>query len=554
MISGSEIRVEGKKLDPKIGEKLVEARIQENLRLPDSCLLRFSDPGLENVDSFPIQIGSNIEVLLASIDATALTSVFKGMVVSLEPEFGNGGTTLGLRAYDGSHLLHQTKKAQTFQNMTAADIARKVAQKGRIEIGTIDDGGPAHDFVQQNNETDWEFLWRLAGRIDFEVLVIDRKLYFRKAGPPAGTQEITLTWGDNLIGFKPRVTSVQQVDKVTVRARNPASKDPFEATEDVQEPVSQIGIKRSDAASALKGGTMVVADRPVHSQQEAQDLAKSYANHVGSAYLEAEGSCKGNPLIKAGSKVKIEGVGAKFGGTYVVSSCVQLFQGSHGYKTLFSTAGRSSRSLVDLMTPKGKRGWGNSVVIGIVTNNDDPDKLGRVRISYPALGDGTEGWWARIATPNAGSSRGLLMMPQVGDEVVVGFEHDDVHHPYVLGSIYNGTAVPGDDLVLKDGSFSLQSDHKVNVNAKEEISIKSDKDISINSNQDFTLQTTGKVSESPQGDYTVEANGNVSIKCGPMATLSIEGGSQLTIKCGAASISMTTMGSVSVSGVSISLG
>ena len=91
--------------------------------------------------------------------------------------------------------------------------------------------------------------------------------------------------------------------------------------------------------------------------------------------------------------------------------------------------GRSARSLVDLMTPKGKRGWGNSVVIGIVTNNNDPDKLGRVRVKYPALGDDTEGWWARIAAPRRGRRRGLLMMPQVGDEVVIGFEHDDVHQP-----------------------------------------------------------------------------------------------------------------------------
>ncbi|HEY4348499.1 MAG TPA: VgrG-related protein [Gaiellaceae bacterium] len=546
MIAGSEVRVGGKAIDPKIGEKLVEARIQENLRLPDACLLRFSDPGLENVDTFPLQIGSEIEVLLAGIEATSLTSVFKGMVVSLEPEFGASGTILGVRAYDGSHTLHQTKKAETYQNMTAADIARKVAKNGGIDVGTIDDAGPAHDFVQQNNETDWEFLWRLAGRIDFEVLVVDHKLIFRKAGPPAGTQDITLKWGDNLISFKPRVTAVQQVDKVTVRARNPASKQPFEATENVTEPASQIGISRSSAASSLKGGTMVVADRPVLSQEEAQDLAKSYANHVGSAYLEAEGSCKGNPLIKAGSKVKIDGVGTKFGGTYVVSSCVQLFQGSHGYKTLFSTAGRSSRSLVDLMTPKGKRGWGNSVVIGMVTNNDDPDKLGRVRVSYPALGSGTEGWWARVTAPNAGAARGLMMMPQVGDEVVIGFEHDDVHKPYVLGSVWNGPAQPGDDLVLKDGSFSLQSDQKVNIHAKDAISIKSDKD--------FTLETTGKVEQKPQGDFTVEAGGNISIKCGPAATLTIEGGTQLTIKCGMAKIDMSKTGTVQVSGTSIMLG
>ncbi len=186
---------------------------------------------------------------LAGTDATSLTSVFKGMIASLEPEFGQG-TTLGFRAYDGSHLLHQTKRAATYQNMTAADIARKVGQRAGVDEGTIDSAGPAHDFVQQNNETDWEFLWRLAQRIDFEVLVIDHKLYFRKAGPPAGTQDITLKWGDNLISFRPRVTGVQQVDQVTVRARNPARSQPFEATASVSQPVSH---DRDQALRRLRG-------------------------------------------------------------------------------------------------------------------------------------------------------------------------------------------------------------------------------------------------------------------------------------------------------------
>jgi phage protein D len=542
-VSGAEIRVDGQKLDDRYGQQLVEIRLQENLRLPDACLLRFTDPNLETIDAFPIKIGSQIEVLLAGNDDTSLTSVFKGMITSLEPEFAQG-TTLGFRAYDGSHLLHQTKRAATYQNMTAADIARKVGQRAGVDEGTIDSAGPAHDFVQQNNETDWEFLWRLAQRIDFEVLVLDHKLYFRKAGSPAGTQDITLKWGDNLISFKPRVTGVQQVDQVTVRARNPARSQPFEATASVSQPVSTIGIKRSDAAGALKGGTMVVADRPVLSQDEADQLAKSYAAHLGAGYLEAEGVAKGNPNIKAGSKVKIDGVGSSFGGTYVVSSCTHLFQGTHGYRTVFTTSGRSARSLVDLMTPKGKRGWGNSVVVGIVTNNNDPEKLGRVRVKYPALGDDTEGWWARVTGPNAGDSRGLMMMPQVGDEVVIGFEHDDVHRPYVLGSLWNGQAKPGDDLAVLDGSFSLQSDQKVQIHAKDAITIKSDKD--------FTLETTGKVDQKPQGDMTVDGSQSVTIKGG--TSISIEGTTNLELKCGTAKISLSAAGTISISGTQISLG
>jgi phage protein D len=550
-VSGAEVRVGGQKLDDKIGQTLAEARIQENLRLPDACLLRFSDPGLKNIDTFPLKIGSEIEVLLSAVEGTSLSSIFKGVIVSLEPEFDKG-TTLGFRAYDGSHTLNQTKRADTYQNMTAGDIARKVGQRAGVDEGTIESAGPAYDFIQQNNETDWEFLWKLAQRIDFEVLVIDHKLYFRKAGPPAGTQDITVKWPDQLISFRPRVTGVQQVDQVTVRARDISRNQPFEATESVPQPVSTIGIKRSDAAAAVKGGTLVVADRPVTSQQEAEDLAKAYANHLAAGYLEAEGVAKGNPGIKAGSKIKIDGVGTSFGGTYVVSSCTHVYQGTHGYKTVFSIAGRSARSLVDLMTPKGKRGWGNSVVLGTVTNNNDPEKLGRVRVSYPALGQDAESSWARVAGPNAGQARGLLMVPQVGDEVVVGFEHDDVHQPYVLGSLWNGTAKPGDDLAILDGSFSLQSDKQIQMHAKDVIVIKSDKDLTIETQGKVEQKSQSDMSLKPSGSMTIDGSQTVTIKGG--TSISIEGTTQLEIKCGTAKISMDAMGMLSISGTQISLG
>src|SRR5207247_904377 len=146
VISGAELRVDGEPLDQKVHERLLEARLQDNLRLPDSLLIRIADPGLENVDTLPLEIGSEVELLLAAIDATSLTSVFKGQITALEPEFTGSGTVLATRAYDGSQLLHQTKRTQTFQNMTAGDIAKKVAQKAGVDVGTIESSGPAHDF------------------------------------------------------------------------------------------------------------------------------------------------------------------------------------------------------------------------------------------------------------------------------------------------------------------------------------------------------------------------------------------------------------------------
>ena len=82
------------------------------------------------------------------------------------------------------------------------------------------------------------------------------------------------------------------------------------------------------------------------------------------------------------------------------------------------------------------------VVIGVVTNNQDPDKLGRVKVSFPWLDDQDESNWARIATTMAGNNRGTFFLPEVDDEVLVAFEHGNVGKPYVIGALWNGVDAP----------------------------------------------------------------------------------------------------------------
>jgi uncharacterized protein involved in type VI secretion and phage assembly len=85
------------------------------------------------------------------------------------------------------------------------------------------------------------------------------------------------------------------------------------------------------------------------------------------------------------------------------------------------------------------------VVIGVVTNNRDPDKMHRVKVRYPWLSEDDESHWARVATPMAGGGRGLYLLPEVDDEVLVAFEHGSANHPYVIGSLWNGRDAPPED-------------------------------------------------------------------------------------------------------------
>jgi phage protein D len=525
MIAGVQVLIGGTELDDALAANLTEVRIDDNLTLPDAFRIHLADPGLQAIDDDPLPLGADIEIKLAAPDGATLVSVLKGQIAAVEPEFNASGAVIVARGFDRSHSLNRTQETQTYQNMTADDIARKVASRAGLDQGQIDSAGEAYDFVQQNNETDWQFLWRLARRIDFEVVVSGSELCFRQAGSGDG-DPVALTWGDNLQVFRPRVTGIQQVDEVVVRAWDPSTKDVIESKAQAGSLGVDIGVERSDVASSLGGGTVTLTDRPAMTTEEASALARSVVARIANGYVEAEGTARGNPALRAGGRIKVSGVGSRFGGTYTLSATTHIYRGGRGYETQFTVGGRSTRSLLDLMTPAAVRHWGNSLVVGVVSQNDDPDGLGRVRVTYPSLGDDTEGWWARVVAPAAGDSRGLLMMPVVGDEVVVGFEQDDVRRPYILGSVWNGKAKPGADLVHTDGSFALRSDEQIWMSAGDKITVKGEKDAEVDTEGKFTVQATG--------DVTIQSNGSLTIK--------------------ASSIKLEADGQVKISGSGISLG
>ncbi len=93
------------------------------------------------------------------------------------------------------------------------------------------------------------------------------------------------------------------------------------------------------------------------------------------------------------------------------------------------------RAMLTTYDPEGKC---YGVVVGIVTNNQDPDNMHRVKVRFPWLSQDDESNWARVANPMAGNGRGVYFLPEVDDEVLLAFEHGSIEHPYVVGSLWNG--------------------------------------------------------------------------------------------------------------------
>jgi phage protein D len=518
--------------------------------------VQIQDPRASDMDKHPLKVGAQLEIKLGARDDQQLKTVFKGQIASVEPNFEPGNTTISVRAYDLAHKLNRGKKTKSWQNATTSDIVKEVAQGAGLQPGTVDSTGSPHPYMAQSAETDWEFCWRLADLEDFEFVVEDRKFHFRRANHQG--RSVTLRLGEQLRSFRPRATGVQQLDEVVVRAYDPKTKQTFTGRANSAERSSKIGIDPDQLGSDLGGGTLTITDRPAFSQDEANRIAQAKLNQLANAALEAEGVAFGAPELEAGSKVKVEGVGSKFSGEYTITS-VEHSWGMAGYDTKFKISGRSPRTLTDLVNPKQQRSIGDSLVIGIVTNNNDPDKQGRVRVKFPAIDDSMEGWWARVATASAGKDRGLLMLPVVGEEVVVGFESGDTRKPVVLGSVFNGKDTPGEEIAATDGSFGLKSDQKIIIKSKDQTMIVT--------GADLVVEVDGNLKETVSGNHERQVDGNVkdkvsgsleqqvssSLKISSNASIEIVSSASMKLQAGA-SLDIQASGTVNIKGATVNLG
>jgi phage protein D/phage baseplate assembly protein gpV len=542
------VLVDGAPLDETTSRRIREVKVLNYLRLPDMCTFMLSyEKGKEGqdepIDSNPFDIGKPVEIKLGAREELTTSTLFKGEIVTLELNFGPGSVELLVRGFDRSHVLLRSRRVKTFQNQTSSDIVSSIVSAAGFEP-QCDDSGEPHEFMEQDNETDWDFIWRLAERIGFEFVVVDKTAYFRKQSPD---DPVELEWPGTLRSFRPRVTAIQQVAEVSLAAQDPKTKQPISVTATTPNQIAKIGVDRDTVKAAFDGDAIHVATEPVKSQSEGTALAQALLDKLANGYIAAEGVCDGNPAIKAGTALHVSGLGRKFSGMYRVAAVTHVLRGGATYETRFANSpAHTLLGSVGADRSAGVSGFGTQLALGVVTNNRDPDNLGRVRVKYPALGPDAEGAWARIASVSAGNARGLMMLPVVGEEVLVGFEHGDTTRPYVLGSLFNGVDVPGDDVTQNsDGSFALLSDQKIVATAKDAMNLTTEQSLTISANQ--------SISETAQQAYNLETQqGDITVKA-DMGNITIQGQQSVTISCGASSIQIGPSG-VTVSGPMINLG
>jgi phage protein D len=445
-----QVKVNGTPILQQYQDDIVDLRVSQSLSMPSQLTLRLVDPEFLLVDGNVFNVLDAVEVAFPV--GTAWVTVFNGEVTSIGADQNSerlDACELVVTAFDKGHRLSKQTRVRTFQNQSYGDVVSQVATEEGLSA-SVPEGIRTITFAYLiQTTTNFAFLNEIAFRTGYEWRVDGTTLRFatRKVGQP-----IELEYGVDLRRFKARFSASAEFQQVAVRAWDPLSKREIVGTstpararidEDNHGTTGLATNGRTKAgpqAKQFQAGTLVAS-----SQDEAAQLADALAGRMASADLSARGECNSRPDISAGKTVKVSKAGQRLSGTYVVSSAEHVFSRGSNTITTFTTGGIERSSIVDLLGAGDDRvsTFGQvGLTVGIVSNNKDPDGLGRVRVKFPTLSDNEESWWARVVTPGGGSNSGLMFMPEINDEVLIGFEHGDLRRPFVLGGLWGPQAKP----------------------------------------------------------------------------------------------------------------
>ncbi len=342
LVPDFEVVIDGTPLPLKAQARVVDLAVDDDAGIPSMFTLELGGSDDQEEDTVWIDdqdlfaVGNTVEVKMGYVDD--LETLIIGEITGLEPEFVfNRLPSLTVRGYDRRHRLHRGRKTRTFVQQKDSDIADQIASEAGL-TGQAEDSQVTHDYVLQANQSDMEFLQERARRIQYEVVVEDKTLFFRPVAN-AESEIATLSMEDDLLEFYPYLSSVRQVSEVTVRGWDPKEKKEIVGQAKTGDEVSTMGGQDSGGAlieDAFGSAAGIIGDRPVMTQAEADQMAQARFNNVALALIQGHGVCWGRTDLRPGKVIEIEGVGTRFSGQYYVTAANHRYMPQRSYYTRFT--------------------------------------------------------------------------------------------------------------------------------------------------------------------------------------------------------------------------
>lgn len=470
--------------------------------------------------------------------------IFEGIIcehnIRIHPE---RYPTLEIVCYDESIKTTVGRNSKTFIEKTDSDIMSSVL--GDYSISTnISSTTPVLSQVVQYDATDWDFILSRAEANGLLVRTVNGKISAKK--PDANTSSVlTLKYGYDIIALDANLRAINQLEKVKSTAWHYSSQSLIskEIVNDYPGP----GNLSAKTLSKVIG--LETFDLQSPAPMEIEELGNwNKAQLVKSNYSKIQGLVThlGTSEVEVGNYITLEGVGERFNGDHFVSKVVHNI--SEGNWMTTCAIGLSEESFTKQNKTKSNSPSGLlSGVHGLFTAtvkkiDEDPENQFRILVDIPLFNDSGDGLWARHSSFYASNNAGAFFMPEIGDEVVVGFLNEDPRFPIILGSLYsNPNLKPSEGLnpnknnstkaiVSKSGiAISFDDENRIfTITTPDKNTIvfsDADKQITIqdqNSNT-ITMSKTGIALKSPKS-ISIDSEEKVSIIGAQGISLKAQGG------------------------------
>jgi phage protein D len=285
-----------------------------------------------------IPFGAEVEVYMGYGDARSVPLAVSGVVTEVGTSFPEGGSPeLTIEGFDHGFPLTIGKNSNTWPDKSDSYAVNDLASQHNLSSFIKPTDGN-HALIEQNQESDWEFIKKLAGRNKYEVYLDENsKLHF---APPANDADavVELKYGQGLLSFKPVADLSRQIARVEVYAWDHLQK---KAIIGVANAGQERGLSGKSAGQRLnafvrdaKKKPTLRLRQPAFSQAEADKRAKAALDESAEQFLTGDGECIGLPEIRPDRNVTLSGLGKLFSKTYYIQQATHKID-SGGYRTRF---------------------------------------------------------------------------------------------------------------------------------------------------------------------------------------------------------------------------
>ncbi len=442
---------------------VISVYILQEVNRISSAEIIFADK-FENANELPISDsedfipGNELEILAGYGNDDART-IFKGIIVRQSLRLStSGGVNLVVTCRHEAVMMTFNRKEKQYENKTDSDIISEVIAGYGLSC-TIDATSSQQEISFQKSATDWDFILSRAEFYGYITVLDDEKIII---GKPKFNEEplLRVTLGESIISFNAELNAEKQAPSIDASAWDPKNQEILQSQSTEPAMNAQGNLDAKSLSGKLNQSKLSLSSVTPMSQEDLKTWADGRLLTMRLNALKGQVTFIGNADIKAGGMIELEGVGKRFSGKAFVSSVTHTIEdGTWNTSAKFGLDYKPIYEQTNFSYPAatGQLPAAHGLQIGTVEKifaDDAATKL-KVLVKLPSSTEEKNSVWARITNFYATSGAGAFFLPEVGDEVIIGFLENDPRYPIVLGSVYSNSKQPAAE--VKDNNNYIKS-------------------------------------------------------------------------------------------------